>query len=113
MTSDRHIEGLRFNAIWIKEVLSNFDLFMTNLGLAPTRRSQITIRTFFVELLEIDVLHIWSEIRSAPRDPLVMAQNDPRRARKSYARNVHPRRKQLCLIPDSRRRSSYVRIIRQ
>src|SRR5207244_4034926 len=87
VTSNRHIECLRFDAVWIEQVLPNFDLFVTNFSIAPTRRRHIAIGIFFVELFEIDVLHIRPKIRRAPGDPLVMAKDYPRRARKSYARD--------------------------
>jgi hypothetical protein len=57
------------------DAFPDFDLFVPDHGILPTRGCLILFRIIGIELLDIEILNVWSNIREAPRDSIVVTDN--------------------------------------
>src|SRR5207249_3064323 len=86
----------------VGETLAHFDLFMTNLNVAPAGRRQITFRILRIKLLLVNILNVRADVGHAPGDAIVVSDNYARTARRRYAGHAQTRRAQVDQVPNRR-----------
>src|SRR5205085_7583545 len=112
MTRDRHFvhHDVSFRT---GESLPDFDLFTPYDCILPTRWRLVVFGVVGVKLLQVKILNVWSNVGEAPRDVIVMADDDAGQSGSSNTRNANARRAEVDHVPDRRCCCTQVRIVRE
>src|SRR5438477_4475886 len=84
---------------------------MAYFRVAPTRGRQVTLRVSRIKLLDVEVLHVWTNIGEAPRDTIAVPDNYARQASRSHACYSDTGTAKMDHVPNRRRSRRKVWII--